>query len=1107
MFEYPQFVRISLNDEIAKTKYPQYGLYAYSEGRFTEKTRKMWFDGIPVLFLPGNSGSHMQARSLASVALRKAISKGYDYHFDFFTISYNEELSAFSGSVLEGQSEFAAMSVSQILCLYKSNKSVPTSVIIIGHSMGGLIAKSLLSHPITINSVNIIITLASPLHVPVVNFDIIMNNFYNKLECQWKFCLSNDEDLKQKKMIISFGSGPRDILVPPVYTSVGESTVNSLNALTTAVPGVWVSPDHVSMVWCKQLVMAINRYLFDIIDTNTTQITENPQLLMAKARLYFKANRSMTLSPDIVRSEVILPADAFWYEDNRRNYQINRPNIDKVTFLMIRLVKFPQNRFVAIETVNVNDKDWIFGCNAKFTHNTYRHCKQATSLSELSRWSGSANESERRKLATVDLQDLMQTHPDWSHVVVRVSPTKKPVTLNVDINDYYSRKIDIKPPIFGSMTIKQETEPNAIYYELVIKDMVFVHQAYLLYVEPISSCQSKQYHVSAEFHVPWAENYEYHHYFTHLKRSPMKLRLFKSNPNYTLDASADAVRVTLLLDPKCTYTISISASWYLRLGEMVRNYSSVLFPYVAAILLLATRSNMIKLNMHGMCLSVHQALLCKHSEALYAIALFGIIGMAFTISASWYLRLGEMVRNYSSVLFPYVAAILLLATRSNMINLNMHGMCLSVHQALLCKHSEALYAIALFGIIGMAFTYIPSYLDEIVTLNNQELLYFGRSLLVVGTYYAAMGIVFVVHAAILAVIVFSSQLAYRFFLRIFWRGGGNIAENVATGLRKLPIVVTLTMGFITLSCGAAALALGAAFYAFMISKMYEDYLEDYVYKLMAIIGSRICKLFSSKRPKENSELLSIDSKNDKENKEETKPESNVCQSKEDTKVNDDHDANVDEDLSKLNFHMMMLLLWLIIAIVNVPVLLTWARNFKYNVPLCHDTSYITGSVMTLCSGVIWQMDAPKRNSEYYEAVANIIIPISIIIFVLGPFTMTIVNYGMLFIFTIITVQQLFHLYYDEKNVMVNDDDVKEADASKLSSASVLNNDKNETNDETEEKSEKANETQSEKEKSNNSYADERLNEDVPDECNVCDENRIYKVFKNLRDKFSSVNDM
>lgn len=43
------------------------------------------FDGVPVLFIPGNSGSHMQARSLASVALRKALTKGYQYHFDFFT--------------------------------------------------------------------------------------------------------------------------------------------------------------------------------------------------------------------------------------------------------------------------------------------------------------------------------------------------------------------------------------------------------------------------------------------------------------------------------------------------------------------------------------------------------------------------------------------------------------------------------------------------------------------------------------------------------------------------------------------------------------------------------------------------------------------------------------------------------------------------------------------------------------------------------------------------------------------------------------------------------------------------------------------------------------
>lgn len=45
-------------------KYRKYGLYAYSEGRFTEKTRNMQFEGIPVLFVPGNAGSYKQGISI-----------------------------------------------------------------------------------------------------------------------------------------------------------------------------------------------------------------------------------------------------------------------------------------------------------------------------------------------------------------------------------------------------------------------------------------------------------------------------------------------------------------------------------------------------------------------------------------------------------------------------------------------------------------------------------------------------------------------------------------------------------------------------------------------------------------------------------------------------------------------------------------------------------------------------------------------------------------------------------------------------------------------------------------------------------------------------------
>ena len=40
----------------------------------------------------GNGGSYKQVRSLASVALRKAIEDSdYEVHFDYFSIDFNEE--------------------------------------------------------------------------------------------------------------------------------------------------------------------------------------------------------------------------------------------------------------------------------------------------------------------------------------------------------------------------------------------------------------------------------------------------------------------------------------------------------------------------------------------------------------------------------------------------------------------------------------------------------------------------------------------------------------------------------------------------------------------------------------------------------------------------------------------------------------------------------------------------------------------------------------------------------------------------------------------------------------------------------------------------------
>lgn len=67
---------------------------------------------------------------------------------------------------------------------------------------------------------------------------------------------------------------------------------------------------------------------------------------------------------------------------------------------------------------------------------------------------------------------------------------------------------------FIRRTIVKETELSAIRYNITLPGLETLYQAYLLYVEPLESCQATKYHASAELVLPWANGFENHHIFT-----------------------------------------------------------------------------------------------------------------------------------------------------------------------------------------------------------------------------------------------------------------------------------------------------------------------------------------------------------------------------------------------------------------------------------------------------------------------------------------------------------------------------------------------------------------------------------------------------------------
>uniref|UniRef100_A0A8D3B873 GPI inositol-deacylase n=1 Tax=Scophthalmus maximus TaxID=52904 RepID=A0A8D3B873_SCOMX len=326
MFEYPEYRRVALPRRVARL-YPAYGLYLYGEGVYAQETRALKLTGAPVLFLPGNAGSYKQARSLGSVALRKAENMEGGLHFNVFTVDFNEELVALYGGSLLRQTHFLHESIKAILRLYKHLKNPPQSVVLVGHSMGGVVARALFTLPrFNTNLVGLILTQASPHLAPVLALDPYLLDFYSAVKQKW---LKQANKLRNIT-VLSVGGGYRDYQVRSGLTSLPELSCTALFYISvsfylikaTAVPRTWVSTDHLSIVWCKELVLATVRAFFDLIDPETRQFTDDPEKKMSVLNHHFVRHpvRMVGETPDTSISTLVVVSVALCQQEGQVKY-------------------------------------------------------------------------------------------------------------------------------------------------------------------------------------------------------------------------------------------------------------------------------------------------------------------------------------------------------------------------------------------------------------------------------------------------------------------------------------------------------------------------------------------------------------------------------------------------------------------------------------------------------------------------------------------------------------------------------------------------------------------------------------------------------------------
>ncbi|XP_058044167.1 GPI inositol-deacylase isoform X2 [Ahaetulla prasina] len=642
MYDYPEYLRIKLPKKISR-RYPAYELYLYGEGISAEENRNLILTGIPILFLPGNAGSFKQVRSLGSIALRKAEDMDFKYHFDVFSVNFNEELVALYGGSLQRQTRFVHECIKIILKLYKGHEFAPRSVAVVGHSMGGLVARALviLKH-FKPELLNILITQATPHVAPVLPLDQYLADFYSTVNHNW---IQKAQEIRNLTTL-SVAGGFRDYQVRSglAFLPSSNSQNCALSVVSSAVPRVWASTDHLSIVWCKELNLATIRAFFDLIDDNTKQITENPQRKILVLNHHFLKYPGK-LFEERPESLTELTGASIWINIKTSKWSYKGYNESDEKYFSFSLSS-QRKSFTHIYCQNsiLDTNSWIFGC----INSTSSKCLQAIDLS----WN--AELLPTVKIVTFKLQD----YPSLTHIVLHV-PVVNGIKFTLDCEFFNEVSRTVQLPVthlfsFGFSSSKIILNSTGLIHIVQLQHFGQIYQAFKIFIE--SKCQIlKERKPSVyQLHIPWSHEDSLILSQDSLTEISAKLHIAQPENDSTVPL------LKMYSSSDCQYEVTVKTSFLQVLGQVIRIHGGTLPMYIISNILLAYRRQLRSLVSTGQCSDFVPAL--TKAAKPYKVEPIAYM-IKFLLGLNWFkgLRNSELDRvtvNNQDVWFPFVSLIL-----------------------------------------------------------------------------------------------------------------------------------------------------------------------------------------------------------------------------------------------------------------------------------------------------------------------------------------------------------------------------------------------------------------------------------------------------------------
>lgn len=470
--------------------------------------------------------------------------------------------------------------------------------------MGGIIAKSVLLHDKTNSSLaSILITLASP-HTPNIAFDKTFIDFYHRINSRAK----RIKDMGTS--VVSIGGGPRDL---QVTSSQIIDPLADLNVLTTAIPNVWRSQDHLSILWCKQLIIVLVRGLFDCVDATdrVPRITSDPDV-KSRAFSYHLSSRfadkhfgnyeKITNFESGKWIEVTSPHYTYTSNDNR---QSKGRQSNKITYLIIPIDLESAYSYISFDAINLEISDWIFVCSAS-VENSNKKCKSGLNLTNLTRLSPDYL-FQQRKTVDIKFADIISLS-EVTHFVVKISNDAEkntPVVVHIDKYYHESRNTHIdatgvywlpspvKTIFTGYKYSVINIEPGSLRYHV---DVSGVDDGVSFLLESITDGENNNMpgYVVIEMQESCnSSNSVIIQFFTLTEKNIARSQILRMQTNGDYKKPDSTVKIILSFDPKFSYKIVVQRAGLIdRAANFARDRWFRLYPTAIGLLLLIIATRM-----------------------------------------------------------------------------------------------------------------------------------------------------------------------------------------------------------------------------------------------------------------------------------------------------------------------------------------------------------------------------------------------------------------------------------------------------------------------------------------------------------------------------------